>query len=157
MVNTRFPLISVLLLASLSGAGLGGCASGLGGDTYSRTEARRVINVKFGTVEAVRAVKLEGTKSPVGTVAGAAVGGVAGSSVGSGKGAAVGAVVGAVAGAVAGSAVEELSTRKPGVEITVRLESGSIFAVVQEDGGEAFRIGERVRVLEDRGVTRVAR
>ncbi|MDY0011833.1 MAG: glycine zipper 2TM domain-containing protein [Rhodocyclaceae bacterium] len=153
MVNMRFST----LLALVAALGLGGCASSLGGDTYGRAEARRVMSVKYGTVEAVRAVKLEGTKSPVGTVAGAAVGGVAGSSIGSGKGAAVGAVVGAVAGAVAGAAIEEASTRKPGVEITVRLESGSVFAVVQEDGGEGFQIGERVRVLEDRGVTRVSR
>ena len=56
---------------------LGGCAQGLGGGTYSRTEARRAMTVQFGTIESVRAVQLEGTKTPVGSVAGAAVGGIA--------------------------------------------------------------------------------
>jgi outer membrane lipoprotein SlyB len=137
--------------------GLTGCASSLSGDSYSRTEARRVMNVKYAVVEAVRPVKLEGTKTAVGPLAGAAVGGVAGSSVGQGKGAAVAAVIGAVAGGLAGAAIEEGTTRKPGVEVTLRMESGSVIAVVQEDSGENFQIGESVRVLEDGGTTRVAR
>src|SRR5690606_6027386 len=43
---------------------LGGCAQGLGGGTYSRTEARRAMTVQFGTIESVRGVQLEGTKTP---------------------------------------------------------------------------------------------
>src|SRR6185369_7317117 len=136
--------------------GLTGCASSLGGDTYSRTEARRVMNVRYAVVDAVRPVKLEGTKTPVGPVAGAAVGGIAGSSVGAGKGSAVAAVIGVVAGGLAGAAIEEGATRKPGVEVTLRMENGSLIAVVQEDDGENFQVGERVRVLEDGGTTRVA-
>jgi outer membrane lipoprotein SlyB len=158
MVRTqRAPVVLPLLLAAV--LGLAGCASGLGGDTYSRTEARRVMYVKYATVEAVRPVKLEGTKTLVGPGAGAAVGGIAGSAVGEGKGAAVAAVIGAVAGGLAGAAIEEGTTRKPGVEITLRMDNNpnSLIAVVQEDAGENFLVGERVRVLEDGGTTRVAR
>lgn len=136
---------------------LGGCASGMGGRDYSRDEARRAMVVQFGTVSAVRGVNLEGTKSPVGTVAGAAVGGVAGSSIGAGRGSAVGAVLGAVVGGLAGAAVEEGATRQVGVEVTVQLDNGQYLAVVQADEGENFRVGERVRVLRDAGETRVAR
>lgn len=136
---------------------LGGCAQGLGGGTYSRTEARRAMTVQFGTIESVRAVQLEGTKTPIGTVAGAAVGGIAGSTIGGGRGQAVATVLGAVAGGVAGSAVEEGATRTPGVEVTVRLDNGQFLAVVQGDEGERFRPGERVRVLRDGGTTRVTR
>ena len=57
----------------------------------------------------------------------------------------------------AGAALEEVATRKPGVEVTVRLENGRVIAVVQEDQGEGFRVGERVRVVNDGGTTRVAR
>ena len=145
------------LAASLVALVASGCASGLGGDTYARGEARRAMTVQYGSVEEVRPVRLEGTKSPVGTVAGAAVGGIAGSGVGGGRGQAVATVIGAVAGGLAGSALEEGVTRKPGVEVTVRLESGQILAVVQEVGGEAFRPGDRVRVLRDAGTTRVTR
>lgn len=134
---------------------LTGCASGLGSDDYERAEARRVYEVKMGVVENVRSVKLEGTASGVGTAAGGIVGGVAGSSVGQGKGSAVAAVLGAVAGGIAGAAAEEGITRKPGVEITVRLDSGRTIAVVQEDTGEKFARGDRVRILENGGQARV--
>lgn len=136
---------------------LTGCGSGLGGGSYERGEARRAMSVEFGTVEAVRGVRLEGTKTPVGTVAGAAVGGIAGSGVGGGSGRAIATVVGAVAGGLAGSAIEEGATRTQGVEVTVRLDNGQFLAVVQEDEGEAFRNGERVRILRDGRTTRVAR
>lgn len=136
---------------------LGGCAAGMGGRDYSRDEARRTMVVQFATVAGVRGVNLEGTKTPIGTVTGAAVGGIAGSTIGSGRGSAVGAVLGAVVGGMTGAAVEEGATRQVGVEVTVRLDDGQYLAVVQADQGENFRVGERVRVLRDAGVTRVAR
>ncbi len=145
------------VVAALAAVVLAGCAAGQGGGTYSRGEARRAMVVQFGSVEAVRPVQLEGTKSPVGSLSGAAVGGIAGSSVGGNRGSAIGAVVGAVVGGVAGAALEEGVTRKPGIEVTVRLDNDQYLAVVQEDQGERFMPGERVRVLRDGGTTRVAR
>lgn len=146
-----------VVLAMLIPLTLAGCASGLGGGDYARRDARKVQEVRMGTIEAVREVKLEGTRSGVGGVAGGAVGGIAGSGVGSGRGSAVAAVLGAVAGGIAGAAVEEAATRKPAVEITLRLDSGRLVAVVQEDAGENFRVGERVRLLESGGEARVTR
>lgn len=154
----RLAKLRVVALGLAMGAlVLGGCASGLGGGTYERGEARRAMTVQYGVVESVRSVRLEGTKSPVGTVAGAAVGGVAGSTVGGGSGRAIATVIGAVAGGVAGAAIEEGATRTAGVEVTVQLDNGQLLAVVQEDEGENFRNGERVRVLRDGRTTRVAR
>jgi len=137
---------------------LGGCQSTLSGDYYSRDDARRIQTVQYGSVEATRPVVIEGTKTPVGPVAGGAVGGIAGSSVGGGKGSAVAAVIGAVAGGVAGAAAEEGLTRRQGVDITVRLDSGRVISVVQEQTAQsAFRAGDRVRVLTVNGETRIAR
>lgn len=145
-----------LLILSLAIA-IGGCASSNAGDIYSRDEARRVQSVQMGVVEGARPVRIEGTKSAIGAGAGTIVGGIAGSSVGggSGKSSAVGAVLGAVVGGVAGAASEEGLTREDGMEITVRLESGRLISVVQA-GKEEFRPGDRVRVLERGGVTRVS-
>ena len=136
---------------------LAGCASGRGGDDYERTGARRVYEVKMGVVEHVRTVKLEGTETGIGAAAGGALGGIAGSTAGRGKGSAVGAVLGAVVGGLAGAATEEVTTRKTGVEVTVTLDSGRTIAMVQEDKGENFKVGERVRVLESGGQVRVSR
>lgn len=135
-------------------AALAGCAQGLGGGAYTRDEARREQNVRLGVVESVRPVQIEGTRSGVGPAAGAVVGGVAGSSVGGGRGSAVAAVIGAVAGGVAGQAVEEGTTRKNGVEVTVKLNNGALVAIVQE-ADEVFRAGDRVRILSDGRTSRV--
>lgn len=133
---------------------LGGCASHRSGSTYSRDQARQVMSVRFGVVESVREVTLEGSQSGTGTLAGAVVGGIAGSHVGGGKGQVVGAILGAVAGGVAGTAIEEELTHTNALEITVKLDDGQYTAIVQE-GSEFFHVGERVRVLYGRGTTRV--
>lgn len=146
--------ISKLLLVAFISVFLAACASSNSGSVYSRDDARKVQTVKTGVVESVRAVKLEGTKSPVGTVAGGVVGGVAGGSIGSGRGSAIAAVIGAVAGGIAGSAIEEGVTRKDALEITVKLDGGSMIAIVQE-ADEQFHPGEKVRIVENADTSRV--
>ena len=136
---------------------LGGCVSNLSGDTYSRDEARKVQTVRLGTVEMLRPVQIEGTKSPIGAGAGAVVGGIGGSTIGGGRGSAVAAVIGAVAGGLLGAMTEEGLTRTQGVEITVREDDGSLRAYVQQvQENEIFRVGERVRIMSVNGTNRVA-
>ncbi len=144
-----------LLIATLLSVLLVACANSNSGSVYSRDEARKVQTVKTGVVESVRPVKLEGTKSPVGTIAGGAVGGIAGSSVGGGRGSAIAAVIGAVVGGLAGSAAEEGITRKDGLEITVKLDGGGMIAIVQE-ADDMFKAGEKVRIVENGGTSRVS-
>ena len=134
---------------------LTGCASSQSGSAYERSQARQEMSVRLGVVESVRQVTLEGTKSPAGTVAGGALGGLAGSNIGRGRGSTAGAIVGVVVGAMAGSAIEEQVTKKDGLEITIKLDSGELIAVTQE-ADEAFHPGERVRVLRGSGATRVS-
>lgn len=140
-----------LLLAAVA---LSGCASSKSGSAYTRDQTRQEMIVRTGVVESVREVQIEGTKSGVGTAAGAVAGGVGGSHIGGGKGQIVGAVVGAVVGGMAGSAIEEGVTKKTGLEITVRLDNGTLTAIVQE-GDEIFHAGDRVRLLSGAGGTRV--
>lgn len=144
-------LVAVGLLSIFIAA----CASSNSGSVYSRDDARKVQTVRTGIVESVRSVKLEGTKSPVGTIAGGAVGGIAGSSIGGGRGSAIAAVIGAVAGGLAGSAVEEGVTRKDALEITVKLDGGALIAIVQE-ADEEFRAGDKVRLIENGSTSRVS-
>lgn len=136
---------------------LGGCMSTLTGESYSRDEARRPQTVQFGMVEYLRPVVIEGTKTGIGAASGAAIGGIGGSTIGGGKGSAAAAIAGAVVGGVAGGLAEEKATKRQGVEITVRLDSGQIIAVVQQvSEGTTFHVGDRVRVLTLNGETRVA-
>lgn len=146
-------IIPVALLALAAG----GCTSKLTGDTYSRGEARAVQTVRYGTIESLRPVQIEGSKTPIGSGAGAVVGGIAGSGVGGGRGSAVAAVIGAVAGGMLGAAAEEGITRAQGVELTVREDDGNMRAYVQEvEPNQVFRVGQRVRILTVDGTSRVA-
>ena len=147
----RFP--PLLLTASLSAVLLlSGCASNLNGSTYSRADARAVQTVRLGTIESLRPVQIEGTRTPIGAIAGAAVGGIAGSGVGGGRGSSIATVLGGVAGAAA----EEGLTRSQGVEITVREDDGNLRAYVQEvDPAQQFRVGDRVRIASVNGASRV--
>lgn len=146
--------VSKLLLVAFISLFLVACASSNSGSVYKRDDARKVQTVKTGVVESVRIVKLEGTKSPIGTVAGGAIGGIAGSSIGGGRGSAIAAVLGAVVGGLAGSAAEEGITRKDGLEITVKLDGGAMIAIVQE-ADEAFKPGDKVRIVENADTSRV--
>ncbi len=123
-----------------------GCISSRSGQVYSRDQARTAQAVVNGTVESVRSVTIEGTQTPVGSVAGGVLGGVLGSTVGDGSGQAVATVAGAIAGAVAGSVAEEQLTRKEGLEIVVQKDNGGSVLVVQE-ADQTFTPGERVRVV----------
>lgn len=146
----------LLVIAIVGSVVLSGCASSLSGSAYERRQGRTVQDVQIGTVEHVREVLIEGTKTGIGAAAGAAAGSIIG---GGGRsrgdiGSAVGGIAGAVIGGVAGAAIEEGATRQKGLEITVRLESGRMIAVTQA-ADETFNVGDRVRILSGQGVTRV--
>jgi len=150
-ISTRLAIASAIAASAV----ITGCASTSSGSVYSGGQARQEQTVRMGVVESVRQVSIEGSKSGVGTVAGGLVGGVAGSNVGGGsRGSAVGTILGAVAGGLAGNAIEQGTTKKQGLEITVKLDNGEFRAITQ-DADEAFRPGERVRLLSGGGVTRV--
>lgn len=142
------------LLFIAIGLTLAGCATRESANVYSKHEAGREQTVRMATVDSVRKIEIEGSRSGVGAAAGGITGGVAGSGVGHGKGSAVATVLGGVGGGVAGNAIEEKVTRKEGLEITVKLDSGELRAIVQE-ADEVFKPGERVRLLNSGGVTRV--
>ena len=150
-------MMKTLSLLLISLAVLAGCATSKSGDVYTRDQARREQNIRMGVVESVREVLMEGTKSPVGAIAGAAVGGVAGSTLGGGKGSTIAAVIGAVAGGLAGSAIEEGVTRKQAMEITIKMDNGQLIAIVQEGDPLEFRPGDRVRIIYSGGESRVTR
>jgi len=134
---------------------LAACAGSQSGSAYSRSQTRGEMLVRMGVVESVRTVTIEGTQSGVGVVAGGVLGGIAGSNVGHGSGSTAGAVLGAVLGGVAGQAIEEKTSKKEGLEITIKLDTGQIIAVTQE-ADETFHPGERVRILSGDGVTRIS-
>ena len=113
--------------------------------------------MELGVVQDVRSIAFPGPDTGLGAVGGAALGGWAGSGIGSGSGNAAAIVGGVILGSLIGNAVEQQAAKRPGLELTVRLDaSGRTIAVVQDDTGEPFRPGDRVRVLSDGYRTRIA-
>ena len=74
--------------------------------------------------------------------------------IGKGKASTLAAVGGALAGGLLGNEMEKGIGNRRGLEITVRTRSGQQWAVVQNDHGEGFMIGEWVRMMVD-GDTRI--
>ncbi|UIF85675.1 membrane protein [Cupriavidus sp. UYPR2.512] len=124
-----------------------GCATQSNSNSvYGTGQAQREQTVRYGVVEGIREVTIQGNQSGAGTLAGGAIGG--------GNGAVAAGILGAVLGGIAGSAAENKINQRRGLEITVRLENGEMRAITQE-ADEAFRPGERVRLLSSGGLTRV--
>ncbi|WP_423198450.1 hypothetical protein [Cupriavidus sp. H19C3] len=145
--------IAILAATTLVTAG---CSSWSNSNSvYSPGQAQREQTVRYGVVEGVREVLIQGQQTGAGTVAGGVLGGVAaGSTIGGGNGAVAAGLIGAVLGGLAGSAAENRLQQRRGIEITVRLDNGEMRAITQE-ADEVFRPGERVRLLSSGGVTRV--
>lgn len=155
MIKQKIALMAVIASTTI----LGACANNsLTGDTYSRSDARQVQEVKYGSVLSVTPVVIEGDREGVvGNVGGTVIGGIAGNSVGDGNGQAIATAVGAIVGGIVGQVTEEKLTRKQGQEITIAMDSGRTISVVQEvKDQQFFKVDDRVRLLQLNGVTRVA-
>jgi outer membrane lipoprotein SlyB len=152
-VSLRAATAAGLLAVSLTAAG---CAGGLGSGTYSRGQVGQVGRTDAGVVIEARPAMIEGTKSGVGTAAGAVIGGAGGSQIGQGDAAEIaGGVAGAVIGGLIGAAIEEGATRQAGYTYMVRLDrNGEVVSITQADqsplppGAQVWvEYGQRARVV----------
>ena len=148
-------VVKTLALATCI-ASLAGCGTPPSPQTFNQSEVGRRQTVEMGTVYALRPVTIQNDARGVARITGALIGGIAGSAVGGGNRApAAGAVAGAAAGGAMGNAAA--AGNRPGVEITIDLDSGLTVAVAQEGSVDEFRVGDRVRVSSIGGTTRVSR
>lgn len=126
-----------------------GCAPHYRSSGYNPDDVGKPITIQKGKVENIRPAEIEHNQDTgFGGLAGASAGGVAGSAVGEGKGKTLATVLGVVVGAIAGSSMEKGGNKREADEITVRLDDGRIFAIVQEKGSEKLQIGDRIEVLK---------
>ncbi len=148
---SRAGLLGMVLVSAL----VAGCATGSNSaSVYGSGQAQREQVVRYGTITSIAPVTIDRGQTGVGTAGGAVIGGVAGSSIGGGRGQIISSVLGAIVGGVAGQAVEGGVSKRQGVELTVRYDSGEVRSIVQEDD-TAFRVGDRVRIVSGSGTTRV--
>jgi len=111
--------------------------------------AANAIRVEYGTVEAIEIHRAADDKPVnVGTVLGGVAGGVIGHQIGRGRGNTAATIAGAIGGAVVGHEVEK-KVNGSRSRITVHLDTGSTL-IVDESGEVDLRVGDRVRVENDR-------
>lgn len=139
--------LAVLFVASVCAATPSCVQEGPGMSSYSSSMRGQAMQVYQVEIVNVRPVVIRGENNIVGIGAGALAGGIAGSMIGKGKASALTAVGGALAGGLLGNEVGKKTTGGRGLEITVRTRSGQQWAVVQNDHGENFYVGEHVRML----------
>jgi len=140
----------VLIVAALL---LTGCASDRQGGIGSNN-ADNAASIKLGTVESVTPIEMDAS-SGSGSSVGGVFGQIGGASAGGGRGAAVGTILGSVLGGTLGH--QAGIATKPGLEIWVRLdgEEGKSAYVMQPGKPDAFKAGDRVRVVRKKGETHV--
>jgi len=137
---------------------LHGCAKSLEGDVYSREEAQKTMNFRWGTIESTRPVVIEGDRSEKGQLAGAIIGGMAGHGATNSSTQGLATAVGAVAGAIAGTMAEEKMSRTQGLEITLQMDDGQNLVIVQEvKSVDEFAAGQHVKVISGNGKLRIAK
>jgi outer membrane lipoprotein SlyB len=113
-----------------------------GGSDCARAKLGRSKACERAWSKSVREVRLEGTRSGIGTVAGGVAGGIGGAHAAHGWLRALGALAGAVAGGLLDQVAEEGVTGRKGLEIRVRLDNGSLVAITQV-ADEEFRPASR--------------
>ena len=148
-------ILAVVIIAST--LGLAGCAANPYGNAYNVNDARQMQQVYYGTVVRTQAVTLNGNGNGIGTLAGGAIGGILGSGVGGGTGSEIASIGGALLGGFLGNEAGNQATKRNGVNLTIKMDSGRTVSIVQQVNPQVmFQAGERVQVNESAdGTSRV--
>lgn len=129
---------------------LAGCTGGKHG-IVANDAAREVI--KLGVIESVAIIEMDAS-SNAGSMAGGIFGQVGGANTGDGRGAVVGSVLGSVLGGTLGHRAGINS--KQGLELWVKLDNAAQSTYVMQPGKpDTFKVGDRVRIVQKKGETRV--
>ena len=124
-------------------------------DVVSRGDAQKQQYVVLGKVIDITEVVIEGDRQK-GAVAGALIGGVAGKGVTESETESdIAGVLGALVGSAVGSKMGDAATRKPAIELLLDLDSGKTVSIIQEEGDYSFAVGQRVKIIKNKGKSRV--
>lgn len=149
MIKRKLGSTSIVLLTSA--LALGACA----GPAYERYDGASRIeyyapSIQYGTVDRIEVLREGAPPVPVGALLGGIAGGVIGHQIGGGTGNTVATIAGAVGGALVGNEIQKQhQVQGDRYRVTVHLDSGGL-ATFEQRESMALRIGDRVRVENDR-------
>ncbi len=85
-----------------------------------------------------------------------AIGGILGSTIGGGTGSEIASIGGALLGGFLGNQAGNEVTKRNGVNLTIKMDSGNTISIVQQVNPKViFHAGERVQVNSNNGTARV--
>lgn len=142
------PLLAAILLVAA------GCAAQRPAQPMiSSTEGSTLVEI--GQVTNVRDVTIAGGQTQgIGSFVGGVLGGLAGSTIGGGYGRSAAVIGGGLAGGVAGHEIQKASAVRKVTEVSVRFTDGSV-RIYNVEPEEPFRIGDKVKVITNNGITRI--
>jgi outer membrane lipoprotein SlyB len=130
---------------------LTGCA-GSGQHGIGSASAPRET-VKLGVIESVAPIEMDAS-SNAGSMAGGIFGQVGGANTGTGRSSAVGSIFGSVLGSTLGHQAGIAS--RQGLELWIKIDGAEQSSYVMQPGKpDAFRVGDRVRIVSKKGSTQV--
>lgn len=146
--------ISLLIMFFIALTGCSTTSEPVSENEAGTIKRESVPEIQTGMVTGVKNVTVLGKRSSVGRTAGRTVGSIAGGAIGSGYGSIAGSIFGSMVGGAAGSKADENLQRKPGLEITVRLDNGQHVTVTQL-ADKPFQSGQRVKLVMKDGKAQV--
>lgn len=124
-------------------------------DVVSKSDLQKQQYVVLGSIIDITKVTIEGERE-VGAAAGALIGGAAGQSVTDSEPESdIAAIIGGLVGSAVGAEVSSNLTKKDGVELLIKTETGRLVSIIQEVSKYNFKINQKVQIIKRNGKSRV--
>ena len=124
-------------------------------DVVSKSDVKKQQYVVLGSILQITKVTIEGDRE-TGAAAGALIGAAAGESVTDSEPESdIAAIVGGLVGSKVGAEVGSNLTKKDGVELLIKTDSGKLISIIQEISKYNFEINQKVQIIKRNGKSRV--
>ena len=124
-------------------------------DVVSKSDLQKQQYVVLGSIIDITKVTIEGERE-VGAAAGALIGGAAGQNVTDSEPESdIAAIIGGLVGSAVGAEVSSNLTKKDGVELLIKTETGRLVSIIQEVSKYNFKINQKVQIIKRYGKSRV--
>ena len=124
-------------------------------DVVSKSDAQKQQYVVLGSILQITKVTIEGDRE-TGAAAGALIGAAAGESVTDSEPESdIAAIVGGLVGSKVGAEVGSNLTKKDGVELLIKTDTGKLISIIQEISKYNFEINQKVQIIKRNGKSRV--
>ena len=124
-------------------------------DVVSKSDIQKQQYVVLGSIIEITKVTIEGDRE-VGAAAGALIGGVAGQSITDSEPESdIATIIGGLVGSAVGAEVGSKLTKKDGVELLIKTDTGRLVSIIQEVSKYNFKINQKVQIIKRNGKSRV--